>query len=118
MNVLPAAKLRPLNFCTMIVFGPIWLIESRSDLSNPRMSDVMPTIDVMPITTPSTVSAERILLVRSVSIDMPTISRMRPERRFAISVTCPCPSRVQCGAVVASREPARESALSASREPA
>ena len=27
----------------------------------------MPTIDVMPMTTPSTVSAERILLVRSVS---------------------------------------------------
>ena len=47
----------------MIVFGPIWLIASRSDLSNPRMSDVMPTIEVMPITTPSTVSAERILLV-------------------------------------------------------
>ena len=45
----------------------------------------MPTIEVMPMTTPSTVSAERILLVRSVSIDMPTISRRRPERRFAIA---------------------------------
>ena len=44
------------------MFGPSWLIESRSDWSKPRISDVMPTIDVMPMTTPSTVSAERILL--------------------------------------------------------
>ena len=36
---------------------------SRSDVSKPRMSDVMPTIDVMPMTTPSTVRAERILFV-------------------------------------------------------
>ena len=61
----------------MIVFGPSWLIESRSDWSKPRMSEVMPTIEVMPMTTPSTVSAERILLVRSVSIDMTTISRQQ-----------------------------------------
>ena len=40
---------------------------SRSDWSKPRISAVMPTIDVMPMTTPSTVSAERILLVRTVS---------------------------------------------------
>ena len=66
------------HFCTMIVFGPSWLIESRSELSNPRMSDVMPTIDVMPMTTPSTVSAERILLVRSVSTDIVTISPSSP----------------------------------------
>ena len=81
---MPEPKLNAPIFCTKMVFGPICPIESRSDWSNPRMSDVMPTIDVMPMTTPSTVSAERILLVRSVSIDMPTISRMRPERRFAI----------------------------------
>ncbi len=30
---------------------------ARSELSKPRMSDVMPTIDVMPMTTPSMVSA-------------------------------------------------------------
>ena len=64
----------------MIVFGPSWLIESRSDWSKPRMSDVIPTIEVMPMTTPSTVSAERILLVRSVSNAMLTISPSRPER--------------------------------------
>ena len=38
----------------------------------------MPTIDVMPMTTPSTVSAERILFVRSVSNDIATISREQP----------------------------------------
>ena len=81
----PAAKLRAPHFCTMIVFGPSWLIESRSELSKPRMSDVMPTIEVMPITTPSTVSAERILLVRSVSNAMPTISRSSPARSPAIA---------------------------------
>ena len=35
---------------------------SRSDWSKPRIIAVMPTIDVMPMTTPSTVSPERILL--------------------------------------------------------
>ena len=35
----------------------------------------MPTIDVMPITTPSTVSAERILLLRSVSSAIAAVSR-------------------------------------------
>ena len=49
------------------MFGPSARIESRSDSSKPRISDVIPTIDVMPMTTPSTVNAERILLVRSVS---------------------------------------------------
>ena len=85
---MPAPKLSAPIFCTKIVFGPIWPIESRSDWSNPRMSDVMPTIDVMPMTTPSTVSAERILLVRSVSIDMPTISLSRPERKAAMGSEC------------------------------
>ena len=50
--------------------GPSSRIESRSDSSKPRISDVMPTIEVMPMTTPSTVSAERILFVRSVSNDI------------------------------------------------
>jgi hypothetical protein len=80
MNVwLPDMLSAPI-FCTKIVFGPSSLIDSRSDSSNPRMSDVMPTIDVMPITTPSTVRAERILLARSVSTDIQTISLRRPER--------------------------------------
>src|SRR4051794_16781709 len=48
------------------------------------MSDVIPTIEVMPITTPSTVKAERILLVRRVSIDIVTISLRRPALRVAI----------------------------------
>jgi hypothetical protein len=48
------------------------------------MSDVMPTIDVMPMTTPSTVSAERILFVRNVSIDIMTISPSNPERNANI----------------------------------
>src|SRR5262245_27778768 len=45
----------------------------------------MPTIDVMPMTTPRTVSAERILLVRSVSQDIVTISRSRPVLICAIN---------------------------------
>src|SRR3954453_6506816 len=72
------------HFWTMIVSGPSWLIESRSELSNPRRSDVMPTIDVMPMTTPRTVSAERILFVRSVSTDIVTISRSSPARSAGI----------------------------------
>ena len=68
----------------MMVLGPSWLIDSRSELSNPRMSDVMPTIDVIPMTTPSTVSAERILFVRSVSIDIVMISPSSPERSVPI----------------------------------
>src|SRR6476661_3077534 len=84
MNDLPDAALRALNFWTKTVFGPRARIESRSDSSKPRISDVMPTIDVMPMTTPSTVSAERILLVRSVSIDIDTISRSSPDRIAAM----------------------------------
>src|SRR3954454_23926049 len=83
-NDLPDAKLRALNFCTKTVFGPSARIESRSDSSKPRMSAVIPTIDVMPMTTPRTVSAERILLVRSVSIDIDTTSPNNPERNVAI----------------------------------
>ncbi len=67
-----------------MVLGPSSRIESRSVSSKPRISEVMPTIDVMPMTTPRTVSAERILLVRSVSTDMPTISLSSPARIPAI----------------------------------
>src|SRR5207244_1195101 len=44
------------------------------------MSDVMATIDVMPITTPSTVKPERLLLVRTVSNAITTTSPMSPAR--------------------------------------
>src|SRR4051812_45939521 len=44
----------------------------------------MPTIEVMPITTPSTVSAERILLPRTVSNAIATTSLISPTR-IAIS---------------------------------
>src|SRR3954471_13271833 len=84
-KLLPDAKLIAPHFWIMIVSGPSWLIDSRSELSNPRISEVMPTIEVIPMTTPSTVSAERILLVRSVSIDIDTISPSSPERNAAIS---------------------------------
>ena len=62
MNSAPLAKLVMPKRWTKIVFGPIARIMSRSDWSKPRIIAVMPTIDVMPMTTPSTVSAERILL--------------------------------------------------------
>src|SRR4051812_27922368 len=42
------------------------------------MMAVMPTIDVMPITTPSTVNPERILLVRTVSNAIETTSLTSP----------------------------------------
>src|SRR5678815_248525 len=51
---------------------------ARSELSKPRMSDVMPTIDVMPMTTPSTVSPERSLFVRRVSSAMRRTSPSSP----------------------------------------
>src|SRR6266851_1184952 len=44
------------------------------------MSAVIPTIDVIPITTPRIVSAERILLVRTVSSAIATTSVSRPTR--------------------------------------
>ena len=44
------------------------------------MSDVIPTIDVMPMTMPSTVRPDRILLVRSVSTDITKISLNSPQR--------------------------------------
>src|SRR5262245_35847890 len=61
-------------------------MRSRIDSSKPRMSAVMPTIDVMPMTTPSTVSAERILLVRTVSNAITITSLKRPTRIAMISV--------------------------------
>src|SRR3954471_22989806 len=96
-KLFPAAKLSAPHFWTMIVLGPSWLIESRSELSNPRSSDVIPTIDVMPMTTPSTVSADRILLVRSVSKAIPTISESRPVRMAAMLLAPQGFDRIQLG---------------------
>ena len=76
----PLAKLVTPKRWTKIVFGPIAPIMSRSDWSKPRIIEVIPTIDVMPMTTPSTVSAERILFVRTVSNAIVTISPKRVRR--------------------------------------
>ena len=62
-----------------IVSGPIAVrMLSCSDVSNPRISAVIATIDVMPMTTPSTVRPERILFVRTVSKAMTMTSRISP----------------------------------------
>src|SRR4051794_24717815 len=74
----PELKLTPLTLATKIVFGPSDRIMSRSELSNPRINAVIPTIEVMPITTPSTVSPDRILLPRSVSNAMRQTSPSSP----------------------------------------
>ena len=66
-----------------MVLAPACRTDSASPSLNPRMSEVIPTIEVMPMTTPSTVNAERILLERSVSNDMATISASRPARKTA-----------------------------------
>src|SRR5690349_9536049 len=74
----PELRLTPLILATKIVLGPSDRIRSRSDSSNPRMSDVMPTIDVIPMTTPRIVRPERILLPRNVSSAMRQTSPIRP----------------------------------------
>src|SRR6476469_1099716 len=74
----PEVRLTALTFPTKIVFGPSERIMSRSDESKPRMSDVIPTIDVMPITTPRTVNADRSLLPRRVSSAMRQTSPISP----------------------------------------
>src|SRR6516165_9202262 len=63
-----------------IVLGPIVAKRSRIDLSKPMMSDVMPTMAVMPMTIPRTVNPERILFVRTVSNAMAMTSLSRSTR--------------------------------------
>jgi hypothetical protein len=65
---------------TKIVFGPIWRKRSLNDSSKPRIKAVMLTIEVMPMTTPRMVNAERSLLVRRVSTAIVRISWRRPAR--------------------------------------
>src|SRR5712692_8987349 len=60
--------------------GPTCAMASRTDWSKPRMSAVMPTIDVMPMTTPRTVRPERNLFVRTVSNAIVTTSQRSPNR--------------------------------------
>ena len=59
---------------------PSVAIVARIDSSNPRIRDVMPTMAVMPMTTPSTVRPERSLLVRTVSKAMTMTSLTSPYR--------------------------------------
>ena len=79
-KLLPAEKLARLNFDTMTVFDPSCRTSDSSWSPNPRTSDVMPTIDVTPITTPSIVRNDRSLLVLSVPSAIVTISARRPVR--------------------------------------
>ena len=64
----------PLNWATKIVSDPNSRMVSRKDSSNPRMIAVMPTIEVMPISIPRIVKAERTFCVRIVSNAITTIS--------------------------------------------
>ena len=70
----PDMMLRPENCATKTVSGPISRMLSRSDSSKPRMSDVMPTMAVMPMTMPRMVSPDRIFWVRMVVTAITTIS--------------------------------------------
>ena len=90
-------KSRPLEndskpaFSRYTVLAPSWLICVRIESEKPPMSDVIATIDITPITTPRMVSAERSLLARSVSTEMPRMSQRRPIRRFTgvfLEVVC------------------------------
>ena len=47
---------------------------SRNESSNPRMIELIPTMAVMPMTTPRTVSAERILFARIVPMAIAIVS--------------------------------------------
>ena len=61
-NDLPCERLTKLNFVTNIVVGPICRNMSLNDSSKPRSRAVTLTIEVMPMTTPRMVRAERSLL--------------------------------------------------------
>src|SRR5712692_7224510 len=86
---MPLVKLTALKRNTKMVFGPTCRIRSRIDSSKPRMSAVIPTIDVMPMTTPRTVSPERILFRRTVSNAITMTSLMRPIRNAIRSYQLP-----------------------------
>ena len=79
-NDLPCERLTKLNFVTNIVVGPIWRNRSLNDSSKPRSRAVTLTIEVMPMTTPRMVRAERSLLLRSVSTAIVRISASSPAR--------------------------------------
>ena len=85
--------------------GPICRNRSLNDSSKPRISAVMLTIEVMPMTTPRIVSAERILLVRRVSTAIVRISWRRPARSpdDAMSVVPHSRRRASIGSRLAAR---------------
>ena len=85
LNSAPPAKLVIPKRCRKMVFGPIAAIIARSDWSKPRIIDVMPTIEVIPMTTPRTVSAERSLLPRTVSNAIATTSPSRPTLMYTLA---------------------------------
>ena len=68
------------------MLGPRARTLSCSEMSKPRMSDVIATMDVMPMTTPSTVRPERSLFVRTVSKAITMTSRMSPTRIFGVFI--------------------------------
>ena len=78
MNSSPEPMLMAENFVSMMTSGPIVSMVSRSDWSSPRISDVLPTIDMMPMTTPRIVSPDRAFWSRSVATAIVTISPNRP----------------------------------------
>ena len=77
-NSLPAAKLAMLILLDVDGVGPHLANEVSIWSPKPRMSEVMPTIDVTPMTTPRIVSADRSLLVTSVPTAIERISASRP----------------------------------------
>src|SRR5687767_1699606 len=85
-NEVPDEKLSALNLATNSVFGPSRRIDSCIDSSNPRMSDVIPTIDVIPMTMPSTVSADRILLTLNVSRAIAAVSLNSAKRAISVDI--------------------------------
>ena len=94
-NSRPLAKLTMPNLWMKITLGPIAVaMLSWRDLSNPRMSAVIATIEVMPITTPSTVRPERSLFVRTVSKAMTMTSRSSPYADSAVFVFILAPQRL------------------------
>src|SRR5688500_18188781 len=96
-NSTPLAKLNGPARWIVMMFGPMVLIALRSDSSKPRIIAVMPTIEVMPITTPSTVSPERILFVRTVSNAMAMTSANRLALIFETSLSPQSLDRIQPG---------------------
>ena len=96
---MPEPALAKLMRATMMVLGPSSRIMSRNESSKPRMIELMPTIAVMPITTPRTVSPDRILLARIVPSAIPIVSAKSATRTMFVSSRIPTPA---CSASIGS----------------